>query len=198
MDSSISKSERILAAVQARREDPKRPLRDLAALFDVSHTSIANHIKGKSRIKPDYSVTKQRLTPAEEAVLVKFIQLAHQQAFPMTIASLRQFANQILREKDDHTSVGANWHLNFLKRHPELRTALSRPIDKQRVIAENPDVYIRFFRLYEEARAKYDIYNADVYNINESGCAIGLDQASYIIIPVNEKKTFAKQDDKRE
>jgi predicted transcriptional regulator len=73
MDSLISKSERILAAVQARREDPKRPLRDLATLFNVSHTTISNHIKGKSRIKPDYSVTRQRLTPAEEAVLIKFI-----------------------------------------------------------------------------------------------------------------------------
>ena len=73
MDSSMSKSERILAAVQARKEDPKRPLRDLASLFDVSHTSISNHIKGKIRIEPDYSVTKQRLTPAEEAVLVKHV-----------------------------------------------------------------------------------------------------------------------------
>ena len=69
----MSKSERILAAVEARREDPKRPLRDLATLFDVSHTSISNHIKEKSRVEPDYSVTKQRLTPAEKAVLVKHI-----------------------------------------------------------------------------------------------------------------------------
>jgi hypothetical protein len=69
----MTKSERILAAVQARREDPKRPLRDLATLFGMSHTSIANYIKGKSRIEPDYSVTKQRLTPAEEAVLVKSV-----------------------------------------------------------------------------------------------------------------------------
>jgi hypothetical protein len=116
----------------------------------------------------------------------------------MTIPSMRQLANQILQEKDDHTPVGANWHLNFLKRHPELRTALSRPIDKQRVMAENPDVYIQFFRLFEETRAEYDIYNADIYNIDESGCTISLEQTSRIIIPANEKETFAKQDGKRE
>jgi hypothetical protein len=73
MDSLISKSERILAAVQARREDPKRPLRDLTTLFNVSHTIISNHIKGKSRIKLDYSITKQRLTLVKEVILIKFI-----------------------------------------------------------------------------------------------------------------------------
>jgi hypothetical protein len=59
-------------------------------------------------------------------------------------------------------------------------------------MAENPDVYIRFFRLFKETRAEYGIYNADIYNIDESGCAISLKQASRIIISANEKETFAK------
>jgi hypothetical protein len=65
-------------------------------------------------------------------------------------------------------------------------------------MAKNPNVYIRFFRLFEETRAEYGIHDVDVYNMNESECGIGLEQASCIIIPANEKKTFAKQDDKRE
>jgi hypothetical protein len=34
--------------------------------------------------------------------------------------------------------------------------------------------------------------------MDESGCAIGVEQASKVIIPANEKETFAKQDSKRE
>jgi hypothetical protein len=74
---------------------------------------------------------------------------------------------------------------------------LFRLINKQRVIAKNLNVYIRFFRLFKETRAEYGIYNVDIYNINESECGIGLKQASHII-PANKKKTFTKQDDKRE
>jgi hypothetical protein len=87
---------------------------------------------------------------AEEAVIVKYIQLAYQQGFPLTIASLRDMANEILLEKGSHAPIGVNWHLKFLKRHPELRSALSRPIDKQRIMSEDPDVFIYFFRVFEE------------------------------------------------
>jgi hypothetical protein len=65
-------------------------------------------------------------------------------------------------------------------------------------MAKNPDVYIRFFRLFKETRAEYGIHDADTYNMDKSGYAIGLEQVSHIIIPANEKETFAKQDSKRE
>lgn len=101
-------------------------------------------------------------------------------------------------EKGDNAPIGAHWYQNFLKRHPELRSALSRPVDKQRVISEDPDVYIYFFHLFEDTRAKYGICNGDTYNMDESGCGIGVEHASKIIIPANKKETFAKQDGKRE
>jgi hypothetical protein len=191
----MTKSERILAAKDAYKNDPERSLR---AIYEVSHKSIANHVNGKHRTATDYGVTRQRLTPAEEAVLVKYVQLAYKQAFPVTTVAIRDMANEILVEKGCEPSIGVHWHQSFLKRHPELRSALSRPIDKQRVMSEDPDSYIHYFHLFEDTRAKYGISDNDTYNMDESGCAIGVEHASKIIIPADEKETFAKQDGKRE
>jgi len=41
------------------------------------------------------------------------------------------------------------------------------------VFTENPDIFINWFRRFQEIRNKWDIINPDIYNINESGAAIG-------------------------
>jgi hypothetical protein len=198
MDPSMTKSERILAAVEAYNNDPERSLRELSGIYHINRQTLANHIKGKSKTAVDYGVTKQRLTPAGEMVVAETIQLAYRQAFPLTIASIHEMANEILRGKGSSDPIGVNWHIGFLNRHLELRSAVSRPIDKQRVMSEDPNVFIYFFHLFEQTRAEYGISDSDTYNMDESGCAIGIEQASKVIIPANEKETFTKQDSKRE
>jgi hypothetical protein len=73
MDPSITKSERILAAVDAYNNDPERSLRELSAMYHINRQTLANHIKGKSKTAVDYGVTKQRLTPTEEMVVAETI-----------------------------------------------------------------------------------------------------------------------------
>jgi hypothetical protein len=63
-------------------------------------------------------------------------------------------ANEILRGKGSSDLIGVNWHLGFLNRYPELRSAVSRPIDKQRVMSKDLDVFIYFFHLFEQTRAE--------------------------------------------
>lgn len=77
MDPLMTKSERILAAAAAYKDDPNCSLRDLSRIYDITHKTIANHVNGDNRTATDYGVTRQRLTPAEEAVLVRFIKLAY-------------------------------------------------------------------------------------------------------------------------
>jgi hypothetical protein len=197
MEPSMSKSERIVAAVEAHNKDPELSLTKLSKMYKINRQTLTNHIAEKNSTAIDYGVTKQRLTPAEEAILAETIQLAYQQAFPLTIASVREMANEILQGKGYNDLIGVNWHLSFLKRHPELRSAVSRPMNKQRVLSEDPDVFIHFFRLFEQTRAKYGISDEDTYNMDESGCAISVKQASKIIIFADKKETFAKQDGKR-
>ncbi len=79
-----------------------------------------------------------------------------------------------------------------------MKTKFSRPINKQRVWAENPDVFIDWFRRFQNTRNKWGIIDPDIYNMDESGAVIGVEQKSKIILPSKKKKVFAKQDGNRE
>ncbi len=73
----------------------------------------------------------------------------YKQSFPLTIQNLNDFANELLRNREANQVIGVNWHLAFFKRYSEVKTKFSRPIDKQRVWAENPDVFIDWFRRFQ-------------------------------------------------
>ena len=95
-------------------------------------------------------------------------------------------------------TVGVNWHNAFFKRHPEIRSKFSRPIDRRRVDAEDPDTFIEWFRRFHETRAKWGIIGPDTYNMDESGSSIGLEQSSRVILPAEETESSAEQDGNRE
>jgi hypothetical protein len=47
-------------------------------------------------------------------------------------------------------------------------------LDKDRVISEDPDQIRRFFELFQTTKDKYDIYDDDVYNMDEKGIMMGV------------------------
>lgn len=84
-----------------------------------------------------------------------------------------------------------NWHLNFFKRNGHMQSKLSRPFAKARVMQENADVYIEFFERYLMLVEKWKIQSKDTYDMDESGCSIGLHQKSRVIVPAEEADAIA-------
>ena len=111
----------------------------------------------------------------------------------MSIQNFNDFANELLTNRGSDQKVDVNWYLAFFKRHPEVRSKFSRPIDKQRVFAENADTFIEWFRRFHETRIKWTIIDPNIYNMDESGSAIDVEQKSKVILSSEEKETFARQ-----
>ena len=66
------------------------------------------------------------------------------------------------------------------------------------MFVENLDTFIKWFRPFQETRAKWGIINSDIYNIDESESAINIKQKLKVILFSKKKKAFAKQDRNRE
>jgi hypothetical protein len=198
MEKAILKTKAIQAAALAYQNDPELSYRKAASLHKVSTQSVINYCSGKTIPAPDVFVTNQKLSPVEEAVLVEHSFECYKQGFPLTIDNLNDFANELLKNRGSNERVGVNWHLAFFKRHPNVESRYSRPIDKQRVWAENADSWIEWFRRFQTTRAKWGIIDPDIYNMDESGASIGVEQKSKVILPKEEKEAFAKQDGNRE
>jgi hypothetical protein len=104
---------------------------------------VINWCKKKITPASDTFVSNQKLSPVEEAILVEYSVKCYNQGFLLRICNLNDFANKLLRNRDSTERVGVNWHLAFFRRYPEIEIKYSRPIDKQRIRAENSDEFIK-------------------------------------------------------
>ena len=194
MEKSTNKAKDLQAAVEAYKNDPELSYRAAAKIHKVSYQSVINHCSDEKKYSPDCYEARQKLSPVEESVLAVHCIRAYESGLPLTIQYLNELANELLRSKGMNDTVGVNWHTSFFKRHPEVKSKYSRPINKARVDAEDPDNFIEWFRRFHETRTKWGITDPDTYNMDETGSSMGLEQASKVILPSEEKEAWAKQD----
>ena len=118
----------------------RRGARSIATQFKIPNQwrTIINQYKGgRSTIEAHQAL--QRLTPAEEAILVDFLNESEERGLPQ---SLTQYANLIRRGRlgADCGEVGDFWAGRFLDRHRDvLQTHWSKPLGTQRAQSMNPE-----------------------------------------------------------
>jgi hypothetical protein len=65
--------------------------------------------------------------------------------------------------------VSKRWAERFVTRSDELEIAFNQAKDRQRILQEDPEIIGAWFKLVEETKAKYSVYNSDVHNFNKTG-----------------------------
>jgi len=65
--------------------------------------------------------------------------------------------------------IGNSWVPNFLKRHPELETTLSRAIEASRITAITKQAMRAFFSDYQATLTEHQIEAQNIYNMDETG-----------------------------
>jgi len=86
-------------------ENPmKRSLRDIAEEYNVALNTLNRRVKGEGKSMLEFNAGKQKLTPAEEKVLVQFIVESAGQGFPLTHQQIKHYANAALMSKISESS----------------------------------------------------------------------------------------------
>ena len=70
--------------------------------------------------------------------------------------------------------VGKCWAERFVTRSAELKMAFHRAKDRQRILQEDPEIISAWFKLVEDTKAKYGVYDDDMHNFNKTGFQIGV------------------------
>jgi hypothetical protein len=55
-----------------------------------------------------------------------------------------------------------------------LKMAFNQAKDRQRILQEDPKVIDAWFKLVEEIKVKYSVYNDNIHNFNKTGFQIGV------------------------
>jgi hypothetical protein len=137
---------RLAKAVDAYRakllKEPnvRRGLRTIAELHVLDHNKLAHVINDKRSIDKA-NAQKQKVTVAEEHVLVDFILKFTDRGSPLTHQAIESYANAILQKRlgPTYQPVGKKWIYTFLDcNRCNLQTHWSKPLDMQRAQALNP------------------------------------------------------------
>ena len=120
--------------------------------IEKSYKTIINRYND-GRSTQEAHEDQQKLTAAEEAVLVDFLEQSADRRFPQSHHNITQYTNLIHQNRlgPDCEGLGNTWVMQFLDRHGDiLQMHWSRPLDTQRAQSMNPKAKRKWFELLQE------------------------------------------------
>jgi hypothetical protein len=97
-----------------------------------------------------------------------------------------------------YTPTGKEWTQRFLRRHPQLKTMIAHSIEASRLKDTSRDIVAHFFDTFNRTVRDEGILDENIYNVDESGCALGMIQAARAIIDTNVPLTYHAQPGRQE
>jgi hypothetical protein len=167
-------------AIQTRRISS---CKKAAAVYDVPRSTLRDRIKG-ALPQAARSAQRRKLYQLEEQALVQWILELDQRGFPPQIIDVRRMADHLLAARGQTpppVPVGKNWVDRFIKAQPELQTKWNRRFHAQRALCEDPEAINAWFKRVEDARLSHGIADADIYNFDETGFAMGVAATSKVV-----------------
>ncbi len=196
-EEEVPKTVRIEQAYDRWKEKGgKESRRKIALQYGIVRTTLDGRING-AKAKKEFDISRQKLTPEEEQVIVKWIIQFQSWGWPARVEHTHRMAEELLQKKMDPAPLDVNWVQELIARHPDLKTAFIPTLDKERAAAENADALQQWFNLYKRIREDYDIEDDDVYNMDEKGFMQGV-LSKMKVISRHEKKQYMTQCGNRE
>jgi hypothetical protein len=135
---SPTKESDIILALEAVQKDKQLSLRAAAKIYNVDHTTLLRRRAGKPA-RCDIPANSRKLTDLEEKTIIQYVIELCARAFSPRLSGVEDMANQLLRVRDA-PPVGKRWAHNFVKRHQQLRTRVTKRYDYQRAKCEDPNI----------------------------------------------------------
>ena len=138
------------------------------------------------------------MTLLQEEFLVDWILKEDARACPPSHARAREMANRILRMNGDSQPVGKLWISHFLRRQPRVASIVGRKLEAQRAEAATPEQVRVFLELYERTRQRLNIRTENIYNMDETGVALGVCTNTRVLSSSQKKKAYNQSLENRE
>jgi hypothetical protein len=145
------------------------PWSKIADKHGVVRSTLTRKWRGETRSREEQAVAQQKLTPQQEAELVKYIEELTARRIPPTREMIRNFASAVAQEP-----VSESWVTRFINRHAiHLISQYSTGMDADR---HNADSFVKYKLYFDSLQAKiaeYDVEVENTYNMDEKGFMIG-------------------------
>lgn len=99
---------------------------------------------------------------------------------------------------NDHEPLGHLWVTNFLRRNLRVHSVVGRLIEASRAEAATLELIRDFLELFERTRLRLNIPPKAIWNMDETGLALGVCNNSQVIALSHKKKAYKKTPENRE
>lgn len=171
--------------------------RAAAKAYGIPPSTLRGRINGATNSAISHQ-HQQRLTPQQEEFLVEWILEEDARGFPPSIPRAREMANRILRMNGDLDPIGKAWLSQFVRRNPRVHSVVGRRIEAPRAEVATPEQVRAFLELFERTRKQLNIRLEDIYNMDETGIALGICTNTRVLADARKKKAYIKSPENRE
>lgn len=207
-EESEDRDERIEAALEDFRQKKFRYLSGAAKAYGIPEATLRGRKNGR-KSRAEVNETKQSLFNGEEKALVQWILETTKVGYPPSKQLVRTMAEHIRWQRVsqindasiilvEYPPLGSEWVDRFIRRHKTLRTIYARRIDASRVRETTADALLRWLNTVQKTIEEYDVKAKNIYNMDESGFAIGSTQGACVIIDSRIRSRFQARPGRQE
>jgi hypothetical protein len=174
---ALSKESLVTLAIEAFEKGQKKSLRAAALALGAPINLTYKRYNGRVS-KAEQAPNNRKLTDTEETAIEQWILSLDRRGFSPNLAMVADMANLLLAQRNppvvgNLAVVGKHWVTNFVKRHKTLKSKLSRCLDYERALCNNPVLINKWFQRVEATIQEYGIATEDIYNFDETGFQMG-------------------------
>jgi hypothetical protein len=162
--------------------------------FDLPRSTLHDRVGGK-KTRQIARQKQQSLTSDEERTLVRWLTRLTRSGTPAAPRLAIEMATQIRDNRTRRQRVGLDqyppldhsWLRRFRTRHPEISGVWSRQIDRKRFENATFDTIKPWFDAVADIMTEHQYPPKHVYNMDESGFAVGTTQSSRVLVNTRSK-----------
>ena len=192
-----SKESAIQDAISEINSGSYKSERVVAKVYGVPRSTLRGRIRGDHSHTIAHS-NQQRLSPEQEEYVVEWILEEDSRAQPPSHPRAREMVTRILQMNGDSRPLGKLWLSNFIKRNPRIKSVVGRSIESVRTTASSFDTIKGFLELFERTRTELGIHYEDIWNMDETGLALGVCSNTRVLASSQKKKAYLKTPEDRE
>jgi hypothetical protein len=187
----------IQAAINAYQNEEYKSVRAAARAFSVPASTVHARLAGRTSRSRAHE-TAQILSNPEEQTLVRWILRLCRTGFPASPALVVEMAEEIRRSRIQLSQsppstlrpIGEHWIDRFRIRYPNIQGVWTRQIESTRYAAVNTATITTWFNAVTELQIKHYYLPECIYNMDESGFAIGTSQSSRVLVNIREQSSW--------
>lgn len=167
-------------------------MKSAARDFDISYTTLQARWNGR-KTHSEAAEDKMLLTPAEEAILVRWTKEMARRGMGWSPEIIMDAASRIAGKQ-----VGLKWILLFRRRHPDIKFLRTRGLEYCRARALNRTQVTKFYDVLEDLYTQHSITPDRLYNMDEKGVQLGVGARRGIMVDAAQKSAYHIEDGNRE